>query len=185
MSLWYDPCFVQMTWARHGEPMTRAWATNLIERAESLGIQAVIFGVQLGGHVAARVNVAPPVPDMEGDTLEQLCEEGHARSIKIVPYFMSTTGGAFLQAREHPDWHTTSADGRKGFGLCYSTPFGDWMETLIRELLTNYPLDRVDVRSTVCGLLLPVLPGELSPAVRPQNAGGGVHGRRGLLGQHP
>ena len=152
MSLWYDPCFVQMTWARHGEPMTRAWTTNLIERAESLGIQALIFGVQLGGHVAARVNVAPPVPDMEGDTLGQLCREGHARSIKIVPYFMSTTGGTFLQAREHPDWQITSADGRHGFALCYSSPFGDWMETLIRELLTSYPLDGLmfDQLSVAC-----------------------------------
>ena len=152
MSPWYDPCFVQMTWAKHGEPMTRAWTTNLIERAESLGIQALIFGVQLGGHVAARVNVAPPVPDMEGDTLGQLCREGHARSIKIVPYFMSTTGGAFLQAREHPDWQITSADGRHGFALCYSSPFGDWMETLIRELLTNYPLDGLmfDQLSVAC-----------------------------------
>ena len=96
MSLWYDPCFVQFTWAKHGEPMTRRWTSNLLERAEALGFQALMIGAQLGGYVAAHVKVAPPIPDMEDDVLGQLCEEGHARSIKIVPYIMSTTGGALV-----------------------------------------------------------------------------------------
>ena len=69
MSRWYEQCMAQMTWAKFGEPMTREWTSSLIDRAKSLGFDALIFGAQLGGHVPGHSKVAPPIPGMEGDVL--------------------------------------------------------------------------------------------------------------------
>ena len=152
MSRWYEQCMAQMTWAKFGEPMTREWTSNLIERSKSLGIEVLIFGSQLGGHIAGHTKMAPPIPDMEDDVLGQLCEEGHAKSLRIVPYFMSTTGGCQIQVREHPDWIAMGPEGKARMALCYSSPFGDWMEALIRDLYTKYPLDGImfDQLSAAC-----------------------------------
>ena len=152
MSRWYEQCMAQMTWAKFGEPMTREWTSSLIDRAKSLGFDALIFGAQLGGHVPGHSKVAPPIPGMEGDVLGQLCEEGHAKSLRIVPYFMSTTGSCQIQVREHPDWIAMGPEGKARMALCYSSPFGDWMEALIRDLYTKYPLDGImfDQLSAAC-----------------------------------
>ena len=170
MSRWYEQCMAQMTWAKFGEPMTREWTSNLVDRAKSLGFDALIFGAQLGGHVPGHSKVAPPIPGMEGDVLGQLCEEGHAKSLRIVPYFMSTTGSCQIQVREHPDWIAMGPEGKARMALCYSSPFGDWMEALVRDLYTNVSAGRDYVRPAFGGVLLPVLPRELSPAVRPRDA---------------
>ena len=82
MSTWFEQCFVWFTWPRHGLPMTRAWVSTVIDRALSLGAEAMVFGVQMGGHAAYRSELLPPIPGMEDDVLQQLCDEGHSRSLR-------------------------------------------------------------------------------------------------------
>ena len=141
---WYEQCTVFWTWSRHGRPMTRDWVReSVIERAQEMSAEAIIFGVQLGGHVAYRSDLAPPVPDMENDILAQLCEDGHARGLKIITKWVATTGGNAVQALEHPDWLNVDWEGKRRALLCYSSPFGDFAESQAREMLATYPVDGI------------------------------------------
>ena len=138
---WHEQCVVFWTWVRHGRPMTRQWVEDILGRAEELSAEAVIFGTQLGGHVAYESKLSPPIPDMEDDVLAQLCEGGHARDLKIVPKIISTTGGCAVEALEHPDWVNVGSDGERLITLCYNSPFGEFQEAQVREVLAGYPID--------------------------------------------
>ena len=138
---WHEQCTVLFTWARHGRPMTRAWTAGVLERASELGCEAVVFGIQLGGHMPFQSELSPSIPHMEGDVLDQLCEEGHEAGLKIVPMFITTTGGCAVEALEHPDWVSVDHQGERLGHLCYSSPFGDFTDAQVREVLARYPID--------------------------------------------
>ena len=99
---WYERATGFWTWARHGRPMTRQWVReSVIERAQEFGAEYVIFGIHIGGYMAFQSDIAPPVPDMEDDVLGQLCEDGRAAGLKVLPYWMTTTGPNTIQLLEH------------------------------------------------------------------------------------
>ena len=139
---WYERATGFWTWARHGRPMTRQWVReSVVERAQEFSAEYIIFGVHIGGYMAFQSDIAPPVPDMEDDVLGQLCEDGHAAGLKVLPYWMTTTGPNTIQLLEHPDWIVKNWEDKGDQVLCYSSPFGDFAEALTREALTKYPVD--------------------------------------------
>ena len=150
--IWHEQCSVFFTWVRHGRPMTREWTATIIDRAIELGCEAMIFGIQLGGHLAYRSDISPAIPTMEDDVLGQLCEDGHAKGLRIVPMFITTTGGCAVEALEHPDWVSVDHDGARLGHLCYSSPFGDFTEAQVREVLARHPIDGLyfDQLSATC-----------------------------------
>ena len=139
---WYERATGFWTWALHGRPMSRQWVReSVIERAQEFGAEYVVFGIHIGGYMAYRSDIAPPVPDMEDDVLGQLCEDGHAAGLKVLPYWMTTSGPNTIQLLEHPDWIVKDWEDKGDQFLCYSSPFGDFAEALTREALTKYPVD--------------------------------------------
>lgn len=149
---WHERCVVHFTWAKHGRPMTVRWVDGVLDRALELSAEAMIFGIQLGGHVAYESKLSPRIPDMEADVLARLCAGGHKRGLKIVPYWLTTSGGCAVEALEHPDWLSVGPDGKRLAHLCYNTPFGEFQEGQVREVLAGYPVDGIffDQLSAAC-----------------------------------
>ena len=140
---WHEQCVVYWTWARQGRPMPRTWTLDVLDRAAEFSADALMFGVQLNGYVAYHGAVSPPIPDMEGDALALLCDEGHARGLKVIVKFIATIFGCEAEALQHPDWVGVGPDGEYLQTLCYSTPFGDFTESMVREVLEGYPVDGI------------------------------------------
>ena len=174
---WYERATGFWTWARHGRPMTRRWVReSVVERAQEFSAEYIIFGVHIGGYMAFQSDIAPPVPDMEDDVLGQLCEDGHAAGLKVLPYWMTTTGPNTIQLLEHPDWIVKNWEDKGDQVLCYSSPFGDFAEALTREALTKYPVDGMLYDQLTAGrggsidLLLRLLSRGVSSDLRPGDA---------------
>ncbi|MBI2842653.1 MAG: beta-galactosidase trimerization domain-containing protein [Armatimonadetes bacterium] len=147
---WIEQSMIHFTWARHGKPMTRAWTHGILDKAELIHANAVIFGIHLGGYVAYQSNFTPSVAGMELDVLEELCNEGHRRGLRIIPYWLSTNMGGALHVHEHPDWVAVNSKGVQTGFICHSTPYADVIEAQVREVTKNYAIDGVFIDQSYC-----------------------------------
>jgi hypothetical protein len=127
--------------------MTAEYVTGVLQMAQELSIDALMFGVQLGGYVCYPSEVSPCIPGLEIDVLEMLVSEGHQRGLRIVPWWLGTVPGCAYEALQHPDWVQRGPDWdwiSSNFArVCYNSPYRDYLFAQVREVLTNYEVDGI------------------------------------------
>ncbi len=95
--------------------------------------------------------VGRPHPNLEcPDLVGGIIDAG--RSVGMSPLVYITVGWDELTAREHPEWRQRHPDGRHvgvppdqaGWrNVCFNTPYADFFEAILREVLTLYDPDRL------------------------------------------
>lgn len=100
------------------------------------------------GYAYYPTKVGIPYPGMKGDMFGSLLEECHRVGIKVSAYF--NAGLNMEQAIRHPDWCYMSKDGSLfhgdltgpgSRGMCYHTPYRDYLLSFVQELLDRYEVD--------------------------------------------